>query len=203
MDARVTITNRDFREALRLLPRSQIRKRLLELFVSMADGQVRLQTVGIDVGVPATGVWPGVARVPLYALRTLLRMPPESDPVILKVVDGSIWAGGYGCRCTWQPGGETESLSIDGFVLGLPLTPSLTQLVGLGYDLPEYEISRAGCSQIVNNAMAEKDIRVGIAAHALEPFGITEAEIEALVAGRMKGASGLATRICRKDRAAR
>jgi hypothetical protein len=77
-----------FRKLAKLLPK-RITKGA-ELVLRFQDGVLYIDGPGVTVDVPASGSWPGQARVPASFARMLAIGPPTGNPLTLEFVDGQL-----------------------------------------------------------------------------------------------------------------
>ena len=187
MTPRVTIKRKDFIAALKQLPRSQVRNYKNELRISFHEGNIRFRSYGIDIGMSAVGEWPGSATMYMGGVAGLKTVPPKIDPIIMEMEGDKLRIASSVFQCQWDPKVEGVEENYEGFALGLPMNPPFTQLVSIGLDLAPDVIERSGCKELIANAMDRKARLVIGACSALSPFGITRADIEALIANRLKG----------------
>ncbi len=83
--------------------------------------------------------------------------------------------------CTW----ECDS----GYRIELPLNPTNNMILSAAYHCTPDDIEKSGLKELVSDAEKWRDRLIGRAFSDLNIFGVTRAEIRALVDEKMRGTS--------------
>ncbi len=138
---------------------------------------------GVTHRAPATGEWPGTARVPGAFVMRFVHIAATNDPVDLTVVGDQLairstsWA--YDIACTWEKAARRD--------IGLPVNATLRDKVAFGLVHDPEQVEALGLTGVIGPAMAEFEKRSAAASKALVEFGVTPRVIRSLVKGLLDG----------------
>lgn len=152
-----------------------------EAVLSFDEETLQMELPGMSVGVAAKGEWPGRARVAATFLQMMARVPPTTDPVSFAIADGRLKVDGSATNCTW----EADS----GNRIALPLNPPFQMILSTAYHYTPDDIEKSGLKDLVADAEKQRDKLIGQALSHLNEFGVTKAELRALVDAKMRGTS--------------
>lgn len=151
------------------------------------DGQqaiLRLAAAGLTVSgggaqftVPASGRWPGEARIAGSILYALAKVPPRQDPLRIEVRADRLRIGTLTAPCTWQREGSAT--------IELPLGMEMLDMIRLGLLHDEEALRTAGAWNAVDAARQRAETLLRSAARTLVPLQITEAELRAFASERL------------------
>jgi hypothetical protein len=164
--------------AVKTLAKSLRRKRLVEVIVGYEDGLLRLQTDEVTVMASAAGQWPGRARVHHRFFLALAESLPTGDPLPVRVEEGRFSVGRIRTDCVWQPDGQTVPSPVP---FRAPADPTLRDLLTLSHHYTDTELNDRGWLERVAEARQERRERIRRALNLLEPLGVDEKSLEALV----------------------
>ncbi len=181
LDGTLEIARAELVAALRTLGKlaktRQARKS--KAILSWAPPALVIELAGYSVKVPAKGHLAGQIRVDATPLLALAIVPPPADPVVLVTEPPDRLAiGTLKLKAGWQ--------SVEANLIKLPANPTLPLLLALSERYTEAEIERSGCTRIVKEARERRDRVLDQATETLAPFGITRADLAALVNAAMK-----------------
>lgn len=97
-----TVALADFKSVLKLLKVSATTVWDGELMISFDGTDLHFVMQGMKTCIKGQGHWPGTALVAAKYFIPLIKLPPEDDPVTLRVKDGKFRIGTYTISCRWQ-----------------------------------------------------------------------------------------------------
>lgn len=165
--------------ALKSMNRILKASRKAEAVLSFEEETLRIELPGMSVGIVATGEWSGQARIPAAFLQMTARVPPTTTPVSFLVADGRLHINGSAVACAWDSNNASRIM--------LPLNPTFIMILSVVYHYTPDDIEKSGIENLVTEAKEQRDIKIGRALSALEEFGVTRAELRALVDEKMRG----------------
>lgn len=152
------------------------RSRSGEALLMYDVGRLQIRIGGAECAIPASGHWPGEARVSALWLRAFVKVPPAQDPVVFQVQGGRMRISTSTIPCRWQvPGAAT---------IEAPLGNDLLALLRLSLEHSDAELEKSGLGRSVADARAELDRRIKAAARQLAPLGVSESDVRVLVTGK-------------------
>jgi hypothetical protein len=149
-----------------------------EAILSYSDGMLRMAAGGAALSVPATGHWQGEARVPARFFSSPPPFDRKSENVTLSLEGDRLHLGRSSINCAWQQP-ETG-------LPKLPMDPPFRRVLRLPLEHSRDQIEKAGLSGVVAEAEARRSAVVETAARALEPLGITRADVFGFVDGSLQ-----------------
>jgi len=174
---RLEVARADFVEELTRLGKVLGRRDSADALLRYEDGRLRISIGGAEVGVAAQGHWQGEARVSAKWIRTLAKVPPAMDPLVVQVQNGRMRIGGSSNVCAWQVPGAA--------VVEVPLAMGLRERLQLVAQYSDADLAKSGLSPMVADARVELDKRIASAARQLAPLGVTAADLRVLVIGKL------------------
>jgi len=169
----------EFLDALRrIVPKSSKETPHARVIFTFSDGHLSIESIGGKVQIPATGTWPGTAAVPADLLKRLTRALPEEDPLRLQAAGNQFTVSRLFLPCECHATAEAAP-QVYGELI--PANLSLREMLKLCDQYPAEAIDAAGLSPAVAAAQARVDSIVKRAATVLQPYGVTEGELMALV----------------------
>lgn len=157
------------REAFRLLRVSQQG----EAVVRFSGGKLHVSCGGAQFSTPATGRWPGEARVSASLWVALAKVPPTQDPLSMTVRDGRLRVGTSSAPCRWQKEGLAR--------VEVPVGATLLDILRLGAQHDPETLRQSGVAQTVAQARADADRKLAQAARTLTPLGIGLVQLHAML----------------------
>src|SRR5690606_3494285 len=94
-----------FVEELRRMFKILGRRKAGEALLVQDVDRLLIRIGGAECALPAEGIWSGEARAASGLLRTIARVPPNQDPLVIAVRDGRLWIANSSTPCRWQPVG--------------------------------------------------------------------------------------------------
>jgi hypothetical protein len=149
-----------------------------EAILSLEDGTLIISVPGLEVRAGATGDLTGRVRVLAPFLLMLAKVPPSGDPVVFEIKDGRLKVGSSTTSCKWEDDAGTR--------IRLPLNAPFSMILSVAYHYTPGDIEQAGLKDMVAETEKRRDALIGQALGALGEFGITRAELRALVDAKMK-----------------
>lgn len=180
MNASVTIKRKVFLEALRQIVKLGGRRKDGVAVIYREGGELCIEALGVGVCVPFEGSWQGGARISLRFMHALSRVPPAQDPVPISMRGGKLFIGTTGIPCEWQDILPAPTVEI-------PINASLLDILVLRSRYREPVLINSGILANIAAAEAEVNGLLAKAARILEPVGITQADLWAIVRYRIKG----------------
>lgn len=125
----------------------------------------------------AVGVWPGKAIVAASTLFALAKVPPDGNPVILTCDGESLQIGPLKIACRWQP--------VSAALLALPARVEWIDTLALRYQIPRGRLLAERYGPDLQAAERKLAALIRRVAKALEPLGVTHADIDAIIERRL------------------
>lgn len=169
-----------FVEELRRMFKILGRRKAGEALLVQDVDRLLIRIGGAECALPAEGRWSGEARAASGLLRTIARVPPDQDPLVIAVRDGRLWIANSSTPCRWQPVGTAT--------IEVPLNLNLREKLRLAYAHPPEALEQSGLASLVDDARAEVDKRIQAAAGHLAPLGVTATDLRLLVLARLTAA---------------
>ena len=163
---------------LRVVPKSSKETPHARVIFTFSDGHLSVESIGGKVQIPATGSWPGAAVVPADLLKRLIRALPEQEPVRLQAGDNQFSIARLILPCECHANSETAP-QVYGELI--PADLPAHEMLKLGDQYPAEAIEAAGLAPAVAAAKEKIESIVRRAATILQPYGVTEGELMALV----------------------
>lgn len=170
--ARVEIERALFVEEIKRLARGG-RRNAGEAIVSYGEEGLIIAAGGGETRLPATGRWPGEARVLFSWLVAMAKMPPAMDPLVLEVRQGRLRMGGSSVRCQWQRKDAAE--------VQLPVNAGWIDLLRAGLEHDEATLEKSGLLKQVQQARRKQAMVLLKAFPLFNEFGVTIDDLEKLV----------------------
>jgi hypothetical protein len=148
------------------------------VLIAFAEGYVTFEIEGGESSAAhAEGEWHGKAHVPANVLAAIHAVPPAEDPVTLSYSGGKLCIGSLAVGCRWE-------------LLSAPLLrrsqqPDVIELLALERTLTRPEILGTDLGKKISQAKRVAGTAITKSANLLEPYGVTRAEIEALLEKRI------------------
>jgi hypothetical protein len=162
----------------RIVPKSNKETPHARVIFAFSDDHLSVESIGGKVHVPAVGTWPGAVAVPADLLKRLTRALPEEDPLRLQATGEQFTVSRLflPCECRTTPDAPPE-------VYGelIPANLTFREMLKLCNQYPSDSIEAAGLEPAVAAARAKADNIVKRAATVLQPYGVAEADLRALV----------------------
>jgi hypothetical protein len=169
----------EFLDALRrIVPKSSKETLYARVVFTFSDGHLSVESIGGKVHVPATGTWPGSCAVPAELLKRLTRALPEEDPLQLKATDNQFTVSRLILPCECRATSEAAPQLYGELI---PANLTLHEMLKLCDQHPAEAIEAAGLAPAVAAAQQKVDSILRRAATVLQPYGVTEEELMALV----------------------
>jgi hypothetical protein len=190
--ASAVVATRDLIAALRQLGLGGRSRPQPEASFEFRDAHLVASVQGVEVRIPATGRWRGVARVDARALRALVRVPPKAGNLEISYDNGRLYFGSWSVNAAWQ---DIAPPRVD-----LPINPDHVTLLGLAHAYNRIELENAGLWSAIAGARQEADALLKDAARLLAPLGIGNVALESLLAERVSlaGLEALRQRRCKQ-----
>lgn len=160
-------------EGLNLLRRLAKPKKTMEAVLSFEEGKFCVLANGMCIGATAQGEFPGLVRIRAMQAINLSKVLPLDDPLPIALEGERIYIGTFSMPCAWQ--------NVERKPIHLPMNAPIHALLGLPYQYSDEEIFQSGLTNPLSEALWRKKTLIGSAANALEPLGVTRAEVEKLV----------------------
>ncbi len=152
-----------------------------ESIVTFQDQRVTFSCFGEDISIPATGEWPGEARVAMRFLKSVSPALPGRESVTMYVDLGRFHVGPSSTKCVWQETG--------GRVIRLSEEPSSRDALRLLRSHTREQIEASGLGIVVRDAERDRDVVMARASQSLRSLGVTSDDVHALVDGVMRDGS--------------
>ncbi len=165
-------------QALKSVKQLFKRKSNTDAILSFDGETLRIETLGMSLGVAAHGEWSGSVRFPCSFLQIVAAVPPDTDPVSVSVVNGRLQLNRSFTPCVWEDDAANH--------ISLPLNAPFTMVLSVAYHYTPDDIEKSGLKDLVAEAEQTRDSLVSRSHSALEVFGITRAELRALVDEKMR-----------------
>jgi hypothetical protein len=149
-----------------------------ESVVRFSGGELRVSCGGREFSTPASGRWPGEARVSASLWVALAKVPPTQDPLSISVRAGRLHVGPSSAPCRWQKDGLAR--------VEVPLGASLLDILRLGAQHDPDTLRQSGVDRVVTQARADADRRLKDAARTLAPLGISLPQLAVLLGMRVR-----------------
>jgi hypothetical protein len=107
-----------------------------ELMISFDGTDLHFVTQGMKTRIAGQGHWPGTARVAAKYFIPLIKLPPNEEPITLRVKDGKLRIETYSISCRWQ---TTVPMPID-----LPLDAPPIEILRLRFKYSLDDLAGAG-----------------------------------------------------------
>lgn len=130
--------------------------------LSFENGFFRVSVAGSKVGVPAQGVWPGVAQVYADFVFRIGLAYPHHEELNLKIQNDDFYVEEWHTDTVWQPPNQDT--------VKLPLDATPEMVAGLYRQFNQEEIDRSGLSILVNEEADTRKAAVEEAAKKLELY---------------------------------
>lgn len=150
-----------------------------EAIVTYDDGFLVIELPGTVVEIAAQGAWGAPVRVPLKELASLSKGSKMKGQVRVFVADGRFHLGGWSVFCLVKREGGAGRLS-------LPLDPEDSLVLYAKIVATKEEIVESGLAHAVQLAEARCAAATGSAVALLAPYGVTRAELEAIVGAAIR-----------------
>ena len=144
--AHLTITQKDAKEAFRILRRTCKPKKGEEAVLSYDGACLHIECAGVTVALGAVGQWNGQARVLGTLLMSVVKHPPPGYPLVLSIA-ASLTINNMTIPCAWQ---QAWSKKIE-----LPVNYTLEDIAVLGDRYTEQEIIESGLGEIYKRVVSE------------------------------------------------
>jgi hypothetical protein len=167
------VNRAELAEGLNLLRRTAKPKKNMEAILSYEDGCFTVEVNGASIGATAEGEFPGRARIGAMQAVNLSKVLPLADPLTIAVDGNRLYIDTFSMPCVWH------STVLN--PIRVPMDAPISILLGLEFKYSDQEIFQSGLSNPLSEARWKKKMLVGRAANALEPLGVTRADIEKLV----------------------
>jgi len=177
MDRQLTVAKPALLDALRHL-RIGGRTRNAEIVVSFDGDCLTLDGQGMQLRVPATGRWSGMARVPARPLDALVRVPPAGEHIVLRFVDDRCYFGSFSVRGSWQ--------DIAPALIDVPLNADLPTILALRFQHNEVQLKGSGLADRVGNAWKLAESLILRTAPPLAQLGIGADDLRQLLSQKLK-----------------
>jgi hypothetical protein len=177
----------EFLDALRrIVTKSSKETPHARVIFTFSDGHLSIESIGGKVQIPATGAWPGTAAVPADLLQRLTRALPEEDPLRLQATGNQFTVSRLFLPCECH---ATIEAAPQVYGEMIPANLALHEMLKLCDQYPAEAIGAAGLAPVVAAAQQKVDGILKRAATVLQPYGVTEDELMALVQKRSAEAS--------------
>lgn len=90
---RLEVRRRELLRAVLAIRRHSRKRPGKDAILRFADGQFQITLDGLTLTIPATGRWPRPVRVTTDFLHTVALLPPQEDPVGIRITGGFIEIG--------------------------------------------------------------------------------------------------------------
>lgn len=149
-----------------------------ESVVRFSGGELHVSCAGREFSTPASGRWPGEARVSASLWVALAKVPPTQDPLSIAVLDGRLRVGSSSTPCRWQKDGLAR--------VDVPLGATLLDILRLGVRHDPDMLRQSGVDRVITQARADADRRLKEAARMLSPLGISLPQLTVLLNMRVR-----------------
>jgi hypothetical protein len=180
--AQLEVDRTTLRDGLRQLARHTRPARAGDAVLRFEDGSLDVQIGGGRIRAPATGRWPGEARVPGSFVLAMAKHLPNSDPIPIRVENGRLHLAGTSIGCHWQKFGAAQAV--------IPIGASLVQILRVGAEFRDEDLERSGILGQVNEARERRDQLIARAAEILFPLEIDDGDLANLVEEHVGRAPG-------------
>ena len=178
MDYRLSIDRGHLLQGLRLFKTVMRRTDMADRAVFGFSGSYLTVDAGERAFVAeAFGVWPGKAIVAASTLFALAKVPPDGDPIIVTCDGENLQIGPLKIACKWQPVSED--------ILSHPARAEWVDTLAMRYQIPRGRLIVERYGPKLKAAERKLAALIRRVAKALEPLGVTTADIESLVERRM------------------
>lgn len=145
--AHLTITQKDAKEAFRILRRLCKPKKGEEAVLSYDGACLHIECAGVTVAPGAVGEWNYQVRVYGHSLMGLVKMPPSADPLEFTSDGANLTVSGVSISCACQ---QPWTKKIE-----LPVNYTLEDVYALGQQYSEQEIIESGLGELYKRAVKE------------------------------------------------
>ena len=155
-----------------------------QAILSFVDGWLEFRIGGEDVSAPATGYWPGEARVTGALLRSLTRQPASGrtlDTIHFSVANGRLTVEGHSVPCAWQNVGASRIGIKTGVQREILTGATLREILVATMHASALAIEESGLTAKVAASRAKKRSLIEKAAAVLAPLGIAPDQLEQFV----------------------
>lgn len=101
-------------------------RRKSELQIGLDDDEMVLCIPGVMIRCPATGNWPGLLCTPFIFVHSFIKVPPSSNPVVLKFQDDRLKIERLSVTASWHYAGSLTSSIALGAHLDSEIQPTET-----------------------------------------------------------------------------
>lgn len=182
VQAQLAVDRAEFIDGLSLLSWQAKRARADQAIVCFEQGCIVIRIGGSAVSAHATGNWPGEARISAAFLGMVRRIPPEKDPVPIRVEGERLFIGATSIACVWQQRGGARA--------SIPIGASLLDILRIGVGHSDEVLEASGIRARVETARALRQELIEKAAETLRPLGITAHDLSTLVDDRVANSVG-------------
>jgi hypothetical protein len=137
------------------------------------DDMLRIRVGPSEVETPATGCWPGEARVRVAFLGAVARLTTRDRTVALSMRNDRLYVASTSVECHWNSAPSEPVL--------LPEGASLSLILKTGLEHTDEDLASSGVLPAVMEARAQCEERIKSAASTLQPFGVRTQDVERLV----------------------
>lgn len=176
------VEKKTFLNALKSLRISIRARQKDEATLSFDDGVLSIKVQDSTVTVPATGTWPGTAKIVARTLIPIVTFPPDPDPLPLRFQGERFFIAGWSVNGSWHAGVMEEPPVVD--------DASILELAALKRRYSESYLESAGLLQGVRNAELTIKDHVAQATKLMIAIGIDEHDLRELVERRIEEISG-------------
>ncbi len=168
----------DFKLAMKRFRSYQRGKYPPRALIAFSDGMLRFEADGNVAVVPAEGEWHGHVYISARFLGALSKIPPNTDPVILRHDNGKLQIATLTFGCDWQ----LESAP----VIKRAANPNLIDFLALERTLSRAEVLGTDLGKRINQAKSKAASAVEKSAMLLAELDITDADLWHLVETQIK-----------------
>lgn len=178
MNYRLSIDRGHLLQGLRLFNKAMRRKHMADRAVFGFSGSyLTVDACEQAFVAQAFGVWPGKAIVSASTLFAMAQVPPDGDPIIVTCDGENFQIGTLKIPCKWQP--------VSMAILSHPARAEWIDALAMRYQIPRGHLIVERYGPELKQAERKLAALIRRVAKALEPLGVTTADIESLVERRM------------------
>lgn len=178
MNAELTVNRDEFVAALKSVARFGRANPKAQAVLTFDGAAFAIEVPGVSAAAAATGQWRGQARVSAHFLVAQAEMPQDTDPFRIRIENGRLYVNTSSIEAVWEEAADDH--------IWLPMNAPLKMVLSVAYHHTPDAITKSGLTDMVDAAKKERDKRLGKAAEALSEFGVTRAELRAIVDAKMR-----------------
>jgi hypothetical protein len=169
----LTVSRKELAKALALATMGVRKGKPSEVRFNVANGFLEIMGPGAAQSVQFQGTWPSAVLVEASVLKKIASRLPSSDPTVVRIENSRLFFGGFSI--------EARVLDIAPEGTQLPIDATGVDVCLAIARIGEVRVAASIGERALQNAKKELLARIDQAVHALQPYGVTLADVDALV----------------------